>query len=171
MAISLDNMDLLSRDKSLEALKLLLEHFSDEYKLKPEDIISLISGKESNEGIPVSVFANNKLSCLELIVKYLKEEQSKTFHQIAATLNRNDRTIWSTYNNSLKKQKLRLKFERTGKIIPISIFSSREFSVLESLVIYLKDMHGYTYAEIAGLLSKDYQTIYTTYRNGGMRKK
>ena len=118
-----------------------------------------------DNNIPLSVFSIKKLSTLEIIVKYFKENLHKKYHEIALILNRNDRTIWSTYHNSIKKFKGPL-FVKGPDFVPVSIFSSRKKSVLESLVVYLKDNLGYSYTKISRLLKKDYQTIYTSYRRG-----
>jgi len=99
-----------------------------------------------------------------MIVKYLKENCKKTLHEIAVLLNRNDRTIWSTYNNSIKKQDTPFMISPTDIFIPLTIFSSRTDSVLESLIIYLKDKLGFSFSQISNLLIKDYQTIYTSYK-------
>ena len=53
--------------------------------------------------IPASIFSNLKLSILESIAKYMKEELNLTYHNIAVLLKRDDRTIWTIYNRSLKK--------------------------------------------------------------------
>jgi hypothetical protein len=161
MAIS---TELLGKDKSLEALKLLLEHFKEQYNLSPEQLLDIAEGKTTQEGIPLTVFSNEKLSSLEIIVKYLKESTGKTYHEIAVLLNRDDRTVWSTYHNSIKKHKSNLDVKPTNLFIPFSIFSSRKHSVLESLVIYLKEDLGYSFNRISELTLKNYQTIYTTYR-------
>ena len=58
---------------------------------------------QSDFFIPVSIFSNLKLSILEIIVKYLKEELNLNYHNIAVLLKRDDRTIWTVYNRSLKK--------------------------------------------------------------------
>jgi len=47
--------------------------------------------------------------------------------------------------------------------IPSFIFRDRELAALEAIVIYLKDSHGMTYAQIARLLNRDQRTIWTTY--------
>jgi len=163
MAIS---TELLENDKSLEALKLLLEHFKEQYELSPEQLLDIISGKPKETSIPITAFNNEKLSSLEIIVKYMKENLSKTYHEIALILRRDDRTIWSTYNNSLDKYKQQFKAKETAVFIPLAIFSPRKLSVLESLVIFLKDNLGYSFNKISELLIKDYQTIYTTYKRG-----
>lgn len=53
--------------------------------------------------IPVNIFSNTKLSALEAIVSYLKEEFSLTYHKIAILLKRDDRTIWTVYQRAEKK--------------------------------------------------------------------
>jgi hypothetical protein len=57
--------------------------------------------------IPLDIFADRRLSSLEVIVEYLKEKRHLTFHKIAVMLNRDDRTIWTTYNRAKNKRKKR----------------------------------------------------------------
>jgi hypothetical protein len=53
--------------------------------------------------IPISILKNRKLSVLENIVSYLKDNFDLTYHNIALLLNRNDRTIWTVYQRAKKK--------------------------------------------------------------------
>ena len=53
--------------------------------------------------IPVSIFTNRILSPLEVLVTYLKEVHSLTYHELAVLLKRNDRTIWTVYQRARKK--------------------------------------------------------------------
>ncbi len=53
--------------------------------------------------VPISIFSNLKLSVLESIVKYMKENLSLTYHNIAVLLKRDDRTIWTIYSRAIKK--------------------------------------------------------------------
>ena len=78
-------------------------------------------------------------------------------------LNRNDRTIWATYNNAVKKRKERLPVKESKLYIPVSIFSGRKLSVLETIVSYLKDKFGLRYSEISALLNRDERNIWTAY--------
>ncbi len=57
--------------------------------------------------IPISIFEDRRLSALESIVEYLKEKRHLTLHQIGVMLNRDDRTIWTTYNRAKQKRKKR----------------------------------------------------------------
>ena len=93
------------------------------------------------------------------ISKYLKEEKRLSFVNIAELLNRDERTIWHAYNRSLKKGN-KLKIIDSRIKIPISIFSDRNLSSLESLVEYLRDQ-GLTLTKIADKLSLNPKTIWT----------
>ncbi len=157
------NTENILKDKSVAAVKLLLETISNKYDISEEELFNSITGKTVDNNIPLSVFSTEKLSTLEIIVKYFKEVLNKKYHEIALILNRNDRTIWSTYHIKKFKGPLLVK---GPDFVPVSIFSSRKNSILESFVIYLKDDLKYPYTKISGLLKKDYQTIYTSYRRG-----
>ena len=119
--------------------------------------------KEFNGLIPASIFSTPKLSSLEIIVKYLKEEHDFSYHEIALMLNRNDRTIWATYNNSKKKHLPKLYANQTIFFIPVSIFKQREFGVLELICEYFKDELNFSYHEIAVLVNRNDRTVWTTY--------
>lgn len=47
--------------------------------------------------IPSFIFTDRRLAALEAIVVYLRENQGLNFAQTARLLNRDDRTIWTTY--------------------------------------------------------------------------
>ena len=57
--------------------------------------------------IPTSIFKENKYGALELISEYLHDHYSLSYHKIAILLNRNDRTIWTSYHNIKKKRILK----------------------------------------------------------------
>jgi len=120
--------------------------------------------------VPISVFNNDKLSGLETIVKYLRENLLLSFKQIASLTNRNDVALAVSYRNA--KRKLEDKFiveEISPYSIPASILQDRKLSVLENIVSYLKDTFGLAYHKIALLLNRDDRTIWTVYQRA--RKK
>ena len=41
---------------------------------------------------------------MESVVFYMKDSLEMTYHEIAVSLNRDDRTIWTVYNRALKKK-------------------------------------------------------------------
>lgn len=53
--------------------------------------------------IPVSIFANRKLSILESISIYIKDKFNMSYHEIALLLGKNDRTVWTVVNRARKK--------------------------------------------------------------------
>lgn len=56
--------------------------------------------------IPARVVADKRLSVLESIVRYLKDEYSLNYHKIALVIKRDDRTVWTIYKRAMRKQKL-----------------------------------------------------------------
>ncbi len=151
-------------DHSFQILKLLIENLKEKYNLGYEQILSLIKEKEfvSEILIPVSIFIK-ELSGLETICKYLKENLKLKYSKIASLLNRDHRTIWITYNNSIKKKKELFIVKETPYLIPISLFVNRKFSVMEILVSYLKENYSLSFAQIAELLQRDQRNIWTIY--------
>ena len=158
-------------DKSFQILKLAVDDIKERYNLAPSEILSLIEEKPISKEIliPVSIFEAESLSALEAVCKYLKEELDLNYPKIALLLNRNSRTVWTTYNNAVKKIRERLPAKESRFFIPVSAFSDRKFSVLESIVCYLKDKFNLRYSEIAVLLKRDERNIWAVYDN--YRKK
>jgi DNA-directed RNA polymerase specialized sigma24 family protein len=122
--------------------------------------IQISSSKETF--IPLSILKNN--SSLESIVLYLKEVLRLRFSDIAELLNRNQRTIWVTYTNA-KKKKILFNLENTSQLnLPLSMFTSRNFSILETIVFYLRTTYTLTFNQISELLGKNYRTVWTVYK-------
>ncbi len=111
--------------------------------------------------IPITIFSE-KLGALESVVKYLKENLEISYSEIAKLLNRNDRTIWTAYHKAIGKQKQPIKIKETEIFLPISILRNRELTILESVIIYLKEKE-FNYKEIAELLNRDQRNIWTIY--------
>ena len=154
----------LSKVELKDFLKTFISHLKHDHKLTSEQIVELFGKRiPTKDLLPISIFDNNELSCLETIVKYLKEEFNLRFHEIALLLNRNDRTIWTTYNIACKKRKERLLVKESKFFIPVSILQNRKLSVLEAIVSYLKDNFNLRYSEIAVLLRRDERNIWTVY--------
>ncbi|MEM4398084.1 MAG: sigma factor-like helix-turn-helix DNA-binding protein [Candidatus Woesearchaeota archaeon] len=64
-----------------------------------------VGKKNNNEiNIPLSIFNNRDFSFMESVVFYMKETLNMSYHDIADSLNRDDRTIWTIYNRALKKR-------------------------------------------------------------------
>lgn len=140
-------------------------------KLLKEDITRLLklfelqkelpSKKIEEIQIPVSIFKTD-LAPLESLIKYLKENLNFSYKKISTLLNRSNKTIWSSYNIVIKKQPEKFIVKKSEFLIPISIFSNRKFSILESLILHLKSQQ-FSFKQVSALLQKDYRTIWTCY--------
>jgi len=140
------------RDELLEMLSQVVDLLSDEERK--------FLFRKAKTQVPLSIFSG-KLSGLESVVVYLKDRQGKRVKDIAKILNRKLPTIYATYSNAKRKKG---KLDCSGELfIPLSIFSNRRISILESLVSYLRDEEKLTLIQIAKILNKAYGTIKTVY--------
>ena len=142
-----------------------------------EEIIEFVNKSlkvEAKEEIkvPISVFNNDKLSGLETIVKYLRENLFLSFKQIASLTNRNDVALAVSYRNARIKLETKFLIEEISPYsIPVKILQDRKLSVLENIVSYLKDNFGLAYHKIALLLNRNDRTIWTVYQRAIKKRK
>lgn len=109
--------------------------------------------------VPLSIFSTN-LAPLEALVKYLIETRKMPTSLVAKRLNRNFKTIWTTYNN-VKRRELKLAYSEY--IIPLSIFSKHGLSVSESLVKYMHEEFKIGLSDISRLMNRNLKTVWTCY--------
>ena len=112
--------------------------------------------------IPVEVF-NKRLSSLETVVKYLKENLKYRIADISRLTNRKYSTISTTYKKSKKKFPKRFDIKDMEYSIPILVFKKKKYSPLELVVSYLKNNYKLKFKEISKFLHRDPKTIYTVY--------
>ena len=143
-----------------EAVDLLLGELRKEYKTTRKEIINIIE-KEDNIEIPLGIFSG-ELGGLESVVKYMKENLYMNYKEISEKLNRNERTIWSAYRKALEKANGRTFIKNINILIPIELLGDRKFTILESVIVYLKNK-GLRYSEIAEFLERDQRNIWTIY--------
>lgn len=158
-----EQFSIISRYKTLpkkEQLKLLLFLIKD---LKGEKRVEGFSALgEELFLIPIGVFSSGKLSALEAMVKFLKEERHLRFTKIGILLNRNVKTIWATYSSVLKKMPEPFPSLNDSVEFPASLICDRSLSVFEHIVVLLKKL-GHTNHEIGLLLRRDDRTIWSVY--------
>lgn len=157
------SMEILS-SLSKEHLKQIILKLAERHDIG-EDLKSIL--QRNSLDVPSFAF-NKRLSGLESICKYLKEDLGLSFHEIALILNRDDRTIWTTYKRAKKKMEKRF----SGKsifYIPCEIFKNRRLSVLENIVKFLKEEYDFNFHKIANVLERDDRTIWTVF-NRAMKK-
>ena len=169
----------LENDKLLKAINLVAEELKEEYSSEKEQIVKLlvkevkkkyrVNNKEISElivvrkdiGISLDVF-NNTLGALEALSKYMKENLNMTYSEIARKLGRNERTIWTAYKKAVKKQSGPIKIREDTINIPLEVFENERLTVLEAIIIYLKEK-GKKYSEIGKLLNRDQRNVWTIY--------
>lgn len=150
----------------IEQFHKIADEIKKKYNITKYDLIDLILNKKvatRHDMIPVSIFLNKNISALEAIVKYLRENLYFGSNKIAKLLNRNISTISSTYIKAKKKLPEEFVIGDSKYFIPIEEISSRKFSVLESIVKFLKEKCSLTNIKIAKLLNRDSRTIWTVY--------
>ena len=146
------------RDFSKEEKIWLVSHLIDELKRLDVSESEILGRKEV--AIPIGVFSNDALSCLEAIVKYMKENLKMRFSKIAKLLNRSSKTVWATYSKASKKMPSSFDDISRQIMIPASAISNRAYSTLESVVGFVKDL-DYSNHEVAEMLHLDDRTIWT----------
>lgn len=157
-------MDIKKRENFTEIVSNILSSLSNDEK---KEVLRFALEKEK-KGIPISAF-KSPLSGLEIITKFLRENEKKSFNDISYILNRKRSTLYNTYNKSKKKMKKYLDISDSSILIPFNIFSNRKFSILESIVNYLKVKEKLSLREISKLLYKNYSTVKTVYRRYNLK--
>ena len=153
----------MEKRNKLEKVREILLDLKEKYNLTFDDLKGLIEGIS----IPVEIF-NDKLTVLESVVKYLKEENDLSLHNISNFIKRDERNIWGIYYRASKKYPKRFAVKKSKFEIPISIFDDK-LPALESVVNYLHDKLNLRFSEIAEFLNRDQRTIWTSYSRA--RKK
>ena len=97
-----------------------------------------------------------------LVGEYMKENLSMSYHEIGELLGRDERTIWTAYRKAKEKQPEPITIKETGIYLLLSMINNNKFTILESIILYLKEK-GMKYSEIASLLSRDQRNIWTIY--------
>lgn len=62
------------------------------------------------------------------------------------------------------------RIDLTNFNIPTSAVRHRDISILEAIVVYLKDIQSLTYHEIAVLINRDDRTIWTCYNRASKKR-
>jgi len=94
----------MGKDDKQIRVDVLLSNIKKRFSLSSEEIIELFKEEKKEEeiAIPVSIF-NEKLGMLESASLYLKDELKLSFGQIAKLLERDYKTIWTSYSKAKKK--------------------------------------------------------------------
>ncbi|MBR9699138.1 hypothetical protein GOV09_01630 [Candidatus Woesearchaeota archaeon] len=158
-------MDIRERTEVISEISRLLSGLREDERRQ-----ILVNIESLQEDIPISAF-RSPISGLEVIVKFLKENARRTTKEIAKILNRKLTTIYTTYSATKIKHPEPLDLTGRGILIPTQIFQNRRYSILESLVAFLKENKRFSLHEIAALLNKQYNTVKTVYRRYMIKRR
>ncbi len=145
--------ELLANLSSEQLLKQLLRQMQREQCLELTKLVSLFQEAKQEAGVPLSLFAQ-KMPPAGALCKYLKENKQFSNKEIAGLLNRDQKSIWGSYQRAKKKKLWKQGQKQEAYYLPISIFSNRSLSLLESVVLHLHQTYNLTNPQIAKLLHK-----------------
>lgn len=166
MEVESDKFKELSNNEKIDIIYSLLKDLVKESSIEHE----IEAASKGDVRLPVYIFHNDKLSCLESIVKYMHETLDFGFTKIARILNRSSKTIWATYSKSNSKMPEGFKPEVSKYFIPVSVLNERVVSVLESIVEFLREKHELSYKQISLLINRDNRTIWTVYQKAKRKR-
>jgi len=159
----------------LKAIYILLKSISEKNDISFQNSLELLNSvreKEEETMIPSCILRTGQVGILQTITKYLKENLNLSFHEIAVLLNKDDRVVWTTYNNAIKKLPFNLKISEPNISLPASVLTDKSMGPLESIVCYLHDNSGLSFNQIAKLLNRDNRAIWAVYnkkKKGGKK--
>lgn len=162
--------DIPELDESRELLRSIIRFMKLNQQLELQELIGLYTDVSPQETIPVSIFSHS-LSPSEALCKYLKENCGLSFHDIALLLNRDDRSVWTSYARASKKSSAKLGVKEDDLLIPVSVFQDRDNSILEHVVSYLKANYNLTNSGIARLTKKNPSAIATVAKRAESKRK
>jgi hypothetical protein len=142
--------------------ELFFEFIEKKYNISKTDLLEFLEEKQNiNNSIPVSILRTSKLSSLEAIVKFSRENKKISYNIISSQLKRNPKALAVTYSVARRKMPERFPKEVDNDTlsIPFAAFSEK-LSILECICHYLKSLDK-SYAEISRLLSNDQRTVWT----------
>ena len=146
------------QDEDVQLLKDTLSTLKKRYALTTADVLNLAQDELL---VPGTIFIK-KLSPLEALAKYLKENQKLEYSEIEKLLGRDRKTIWQAHKNAIKKLPEAFKPTETEYAIPISVFKS-DLSILEAVVTYLKEHFKISYHQIGELIERNERTVWTVH--------
>lgn len=156
------------KKKLIDRLDNILEDIKDEIFVDEKELTEILSErikyqytKNKDVSIPLEIFSK-KLGALEALTKYMKENLEMRYSEIGRLLDRDERTVWSSYNKA--KGKLGVSFVIESEMyMPLSEFDGSGLTVLEKVVVYLKDNMNKKYSETSEIIGRDQRNIRAVY--------
>lgn len=158
---------LKKQKKEVQQVEEVLEFLAKKYGISSRDTLHFIRTKQKDAlrrmywNIPVSLFSATSLSSLEAIAVYLHDNTGLSFAEMSKILGRHAAALHASYAVAKKKFPSQIIISETEYFIPCALLKERRYSVLETIVSYLKKEYHIKNKEISKLLNKDPRTIWT----------
>ena len=162
------------QDKNLDSVssfEFLFSRFNKQELVQIRKIIdSLIDEKEKKILIPISIFSTG-LNAVEALTKYLKENLNLKYSEIAKLLNKKQNTIWINYHRAVKKLKNKFIINNSKLFIPLEKINNKKLSLVEALIVYLRDSLNLKNKECASLLNTSEPVLSSAYHRAKSKLK
>ena len=153
-----------------DAFETIIRIFKEQ-GLSSQELMDIYYGPRPDKRfVPVAIFAG-KLSPSESLCKYMKENLSLSYKEISDLLNRDERSIWTSCQRANQKMPTKFLVPTDSLLVPVNIFADRKMSILENLVMYLREQTGETNYRIAMLLGKTPSMIYVIYNRASSKSE
>jgi hypothetical protein len=161
-------LSVMPKEELIKLAKDIALFLKNKYSLSIHDIFEFDDTNFSDILVPITVFST-ELSPSEAITKYLKEKYDLTFTEIGNQLKKEPSSIWASYKRATTKVSPDFKFQDSDVLLPISIFSNEEFSVLESISYFLREKKHMKMKKIAQLVNKSVSTMWSAYNRSKIK--
>jgi hypothetical protein len=161
-----------SKEVLLKQIEENLLKLQEKHKVSFKESFKIIEKRKQDQTkplLPVDLFSQRKLSSFEVIVKYLKENKILDYKEISLLTGRSYDCVAVTYRNTKKKHSKKITANSNVRI-PITIFSENNLSVLENIIVYLKESLKKKFVEIAFLINRDQRTVWTVYSRANKKR-
>jgi len=153
---------LLTTLSSQKLLEIVLKKIQSEGDLQLADLIKTFQETKGEISVPLSIFSTS-LPPAEALCSFLRENKKLSYKEIAVLIGRNEKSVWAvcrrTAENRQKGKKGFPALSRKEHLLPISIFQDRSYSILESVLSYLRTTYRLSNPQIAALLKKSPNSI------------
>jgi len=157
----------LPKKDAINILNICIEGIKKNPEIKKADIKNVVMRSLTTEPlIPLSIFKGD-LSPAEALCWYLNKKLGISYRQVGFLLKRDQRTVWLNVTRALSKK---LPEAKDSQSVPISAFGKKSFSMLESLIAYLKN-EGYSLSSISRMIDKKYGTIASVWSRAKKKSK
>ena len=149
---------LLATVSSQQLLKVVLQKLRQEHHLELPELIKTFQEVKEEVLLPLSIFSHS-LEPAEALYKFLKENEHFSYQKIADQIKRDRKSVWATYQRARERRKQKFVIKEDQYLLPLSLFTNRSYSFLESTIFYLNSIHHLSNQEIAVLLQRSQNTI------------